>query len=107
MQQEKIPENPEEMTTHEKPAQGSGESFSYTRREIIFTMCGALCVVFLSLLDQTIVGTALPHIAADLQGFDVIVWVSTATCSLRPYPFPFMASSPTCTGASLSCYSAL
>jgi EmrB/QacA subfamily drug resistance transporter len=34
--------------------------------------------IFLSALDQTIVGTALPRIVTDLQGNDVYVWAFTA-----------------------------
>jgi len=34
--------------------------------------------IFLSALDQTIVGTALPTIVSDLQGNDVYVWAFTA-----------------------------
>src|SRR5215831_7855480 len=39
---------------------------------------GALLALFLSALDQTIVATALPPIAADLGGFSLISWVVTA-----------------------------
>ena len=39
---------------------------------------GALLALFLSALDQTIVATALPPIAADLGGFTLISWVVTA-----------------------------
>ena len=34
--------------------------------------------IFLSALDQTIVGTALPRIVTDLHGNDVYVWAFTA-----------------------------
>src|SRR5688572_24977815 len=34
--------------------------------------------IFLSALDQTIVGTALPTIVSELQGNDVYVWAFTA-----------------------------
>src|SRR2546421_9985653 len=79
MQQEKIPlEHAEETFTPEHTAPEDVEPIVYGRRETIFTMIGVLCVVFLSLLDQTIVGVAMPRIVADLQGFDLITWVSTA-----------------------------
>ena len=51
-------------------------------------MIGVLCVVFLSLLDQTIVGTAMPRIVADVQGFDLIAWVSTAYLLTSTVPIP-------------------
>src|SRR5213596_900678 len=50
----------------------------FTRREILFTMSGVLLVMLLASLDQTIVGTAMPRIIADLQGFDRYTWVTTA-----------------------------
>ncbi len=50
----------------------------FTRRETILTMAGVLMVMLLGSLDQTIVSTAIPHVIADLQGFDRYTWVSTA-----------------------------
>ncbi len=41
-------------------------------------LVGVLLGLFLSALDQTIVSTALPRIVADLQGIDLIGWVSTS-----------------------------
>jgi EmrB/QacA subfamily drug resistance transporter len=64
------------------------QQFPFTRRETIFTMIGVLFVVFLSMLDQTIVGTAMPHIIADLQGFNLIAWVSTAYLLTSTVPIP-------------------
>ncbi len=50
----------------------------YSGREKIITMLGVLLAMFLSSLDSTIVGTAMPRIIADLQGFDRYAWVSSA-----------------------------
>src|SRR5579872_5069594 len=50
----------------------------FTRRETIFTMVAVLLVMLLASLDQTIVGTAMPRIITDLQGFDRYTWVTTA-----------------------------
>ena len=50
----------------------------YSRRETLLTMFGVLMVMLLGSLDQTIVATAIPHIIADLHGFDRYTWVSTA-----------------------------
>ncbi|QBD83487.1 MFS transporter [Ktedonosporobacter rubrisoli] len=36
-----------------------------------------MLMTFIAALDQTIVATALPRIVADLQVFDLIVWVTT------------------------------
>lgn len=41
-------------------------------------LAGVLLGLFLSALDQTIVSTALPRIVADLQGIDLLAWVSTS-----------------------------
>src|SRR5579859_1550624 len=55
-----------------------GEAPKFTRREILFTMTAVLLVMLLASLDQTIVGTAMPRIISDLQGFDRYTWVTTA-----------------------------
>lgn len=68
--------------------QQDSEALPFTRRETVFTMIGVLFVVFLSMLDQTIVGTAMPHIVAELQGFDRITWVTTAYLLTSTVPIP-------------------
>jgi EmrB/QacA subfamily drug resistance transporter len=87
------PEKTEARTQQESAAadvaaQEETEKLPYSRREIIFTMIGVLSVVFLSILDQTIVGVAMPRIVADLQGFDLIVWISTAYLLTSTVPIP-------------------
>jgi hypothetical protein len=42
----------------------------YSRRDTLLTMFGVLMVMLLGSLDQTIVATALPHVIADLHGFN-------------------------------------
>jgi EmrB/QacA subfamily drug resistance transporter len=89
MQQEtKRPENSEETLILVNTTREAAEPLPYARRETIFTMIGVLSVVFLAMLDQTIVGTAMPHIVADLQGFDLITWVSTAYLLTSTVPIP-------------------
>jgi EmrB/QacA subfamily drug resistance transporter len=51
---------------------------SLPRRQVIVTLVGVLLAIFLGSLDQTIVGTAMPHIIADLGGFAHYTWVTTA-----------------------------
>jgi len=46
--------------------------------EVRLILSGALLSIFLAALEQTIVATALPSIAADLGGFALISWVVTA-----------------------------
>lgn len=57
---------------------GEYEQPVFSRRETLFTMYGVLMVMLLASLDQTIVGTAMPHIIANLNGFDEYTWVTTA-----------------------------
>lgn len=49
-----------------------------TRRDTVYIMIGILMAMFLGALDQTIVATALPQIASDLQGLPRYAWVATA-----------------------------
>ncbi|MFC2026892.1 MDR family MFS transporter [Chloroflexota bacterium] len=48
------------------------------RKQVILTMAGIMLALFLASLDQTIVGTALPRIIADLGGFSQYTWVLTS-----------------------------
>ena len=48
------------------------------RNKLILTIGGLMLTLLLSALDQTIVGTAMPRIIAELQGFDHYAWVTTA-----------------------------
>lgn len=47
-------------------------------RRAFMAMLGLCLVVMLTALDQTIVGTALPKIVADLQGFNYYSWVGSS-----------------------------
>src|SRR5919199_445976 len=47
-------------------------------RGTAFAMAGLMLALFLVALDQTIVGTALPKIIADLEGFSEYAWVTTS-----------------------------
>src|ERR671936_3229827 len=49
-----------------------------TRRARILATVGVGLALFLAALDQTIVGTALPRIVAELNGLDYYAWVATA-----------------------------
>ena len=48
------------------------------RTQLAFTVAGLVLALLLAALDQTIVGTAMPRIIADLHGFDHYAWVTTA-----------------------------
>lgn len=51
---------------------------SFTHREILVVFAGIALAMLMAALDQTIVATALPVIAADLGGFEQISWVVSA-----------------------------
>jgi EmrB/QacA subfamily drug resistance transporter len=48
------------------------------QRERIEILIAVLAGIFLAALDQTVVGTALPHIVSDLRGNDVYIWPFTS-----------------------------
>ncbi|MGF6917249.1 MFS transporter [Paraburkholderia sp. 40] len=47
-------------------------------RQSLFAMLGLSSVVMMVAIDQTVVGTALPTIVAELKGFNLYAWVATA-----------------------------
>ncbi|MGN6389120.1 MAG: MDR family MFS transporter [Burkholderiaceae bacterium] len=47
-------------------------------RESLLAMLGLFFVVMMVALDQTVVGTALPTVVAELKGFDLYAWVATS-----------------------------
>jgi EmrB/QacA subfamily drug resistance transporter len=53
-------------------------SETLTRRRMILATAGTMLALLLAALDQTIVGTAIPRIVADLNGLDRLAWVTTA-----------------------------
>ncbi|TMB90939.1 MAG: MFS transporter, partial [Chloroflexi bacterium] len=67
-----------DMSVRGSSANLDGDTPRFTRRETLLTMTGVLLVMLLASLDQTIVGTAMPHIISDLQGFNRYTWVTTA-----------------------------
>jgi hypothetical protein len=48
------------------------------RPRVIATLAGVMSALLLAALDQTIVGTAMPRIVAELNGFEHYAWVTTA-----------------------------
>lgn len=48
-----------------------------TPRSKALAVFGLLLCIFLVSLDQTVVGTAMPRVIADLRGFEVYAWVTT------------------------------
>jgi EmrB/QacA subfamily drug resistance transporter len=71
------------MSEEAAPAHTPGVSGGYspqnfTDAERRITLIGIMIVFLLSALDQTIVSTAMPRIAAQLQGLSLYAWVTTA-----------------------------
>jgi EmrB/QacA subfamily drug resistance transporter len=67
----------EEAAAGGRPARATSYQ-SLPRRDLVLTVAGLMLTLLLAALDQTIVGTAMPRIIADLQGFEHYAWVTTA-----------------------------
>lgn len=48
------------------------------RKQVFLTLAGVMLAMFLSSLDQTVVGTAMPRIISELGGFSQYTWVTTS-----------------------------
>jgi EmrB/QacA subfamily drug resistance transporter len=70
--------NPTPPSSSETTAARPEGFHNLPRRQVFITLGGVMLAMFLSSLDQTIVGTALPRIIADLKGFEHYTWVATA-----------------------------
>jgi EmrB/QacA subfamily drug resistance transporter len=71
------------MTNNDAPtpadATGGGHlTEGLTRRQTIGVVAGTMLALLLAALDQTIVGTAMPRIVAELNGLNYYTWVITA-----------------------------
>ncbi|MES1981950.1 MAG: MDR family MFS transporter [Pseudomonadota bacterium] len=47
-------------------------------RQNLLSMAGLCCVLIMVALDQTVIGTALPTVVAELKGFSLYAWVGTS-----------------------------
>ena len=68
------------MSRHERKAAAaeSAKTGVMTHRQIMMVLIGLMSGMFLSSLDQSIVGSAMRTIADDLKGLDIQAWVTTA-----------------------------
>lgn len=48
-----------------------------SKRQVFWTLAGVMLAMLLGALDQTIVGTAMPRIVADLAGFSLYTWATS------------------------------
>src|SRR6202158_5764369 len=62
----------------ESPRAAPTSFHALPRRDLILTVGGLMLGLLLAALDQTIVGTAMPRIVAELHGFEHYAWVTTA-----------------------------
>src|SRR3954469_9838468 len=53
------------------------ESPEFPKRLVIASMTGIIITMFMAALDATIVGTAMPRLVADLNGFGLYAAVTT------------------------------
>src|SRR5207253_6817815 len=65
------------MTT-QRPRSGGHLTEGLNRWQTIIVVAGTMMALLLAALDQTIVGTAMPRIVADLNGLNYYSWVITA-----------------------------
>ena len=63
---------------HTPPPATGGTNTVMTHRMIMFVIFGLMAGMFLSALDQTVVGTSIRTIGDDLQGLSLQAWVTTA-----------------------------
>ncbi|HEV2989169.1 MAG TPA: MDR family MFS transporter [Candidatus Angelobacter sp.] len=72
-------------------AQPYQPQFHLTGRQLAGALIGLVLTLFLVALDQTIVGTALPRIIMQLNGFDRYPWVTTAYLLTSTIAVPIFA----------------
>jgi EmrB/QacA subfamily drug resistance transporter len=71
-------------------ANGSASTGHYAdRREVLIVLPGLLMAILLAMLDQLIVGTALPRIVGSLGGVTHLAWVVTAYVLASTVTTPF------------------
>jgi EmrB/QacA subfamily drug resistance transporter len=61
-----------------EPHYVTGGHVRLTRQQLTGTLAGLLLSLLLAAIDQTIVGTAMPRVISELNGFDRYPWVTTA-----------------------------
>ncbi|QGZ60539.1 MDR family MFS transporter [Paraburkholderia acidisoli] len=64
------------MAVHTAAHHSAGQVLPF--RESLLAILGVSFVTMLVALDQTVVGTALPTIVAELRGFELYAWVATS-----------------------------
>jgi MFS family permease len=70
--------NDEEPTSTNSTGESGHLTEGLTRWQTIGVVAGTMLALLLAALDQTIVGTAMPRIVAELNGLNYYTWVITA-----------------------------
>jgi EmrB/QacA subfamily drug resistance transporter len=73
------------------PHQDTPGLHNLTRRQLAGTLTGLLLTLLLAALDQTIVGTAMPTVIRELNGFNRYPWVTTAYLLTSTISVPIFA----------------
>jgi EmrB/QacA subfamily drug resistance transporter len=68
---------------------GGGTSTFLTHKQVMIVLPGLLMTMLLAMLDQLVVGTALPRIVGDLGGVSHLSWVVTAYILTSTITTPF------------------
>lgn len=66
------------ITGPERPAARQSLRTTVSRQRLIMILVGIMLGMLLAALDQTIVGTAMPRVIAELNGLEHYAWVATA-----------------------------
>jgi EmrB/QacA subfamily drug resistance transporter len=74
---------------HKTEAAGEAGAFTLSHRQIMIVLPGLLMAILLAMLDQLIVGTALPRIVGSLGGVSHLSWVVTAYILASTITTPF------------------
>lgn len=74
----------------QRPAPSQAYEQGLSGMPALLAMIGISLAILLSALDQTIVGTALPRIVAELHGFDLYAWVATSYLLTSTVMVPIM-----------------
>src|ERR1051326_8729884 len=88
------------MAVHTAAHHSRGQLLPF--RESLLAMLGISFVTMLVAFDQTVVGTALPTIVAELKGFELYAWVATSYLLTSVITVPIFGRQATTTGESRS-----
>ena len=81
---------PDQAATAGRPAASGGAGGTFlTHKQIMLVLPGLLMAMLLAMLDQLVVGTALPRIVGDLGGVSHLSWVVTAYILASTITTPF------------------